>query len=195
MIEIVSVDRADIIEAELFEHRAAGHHAARIFLRAQGAFLEKLRQPMGELLSDLAQTSVGLARKQTREISGHRANRRSDRHIIVVEDHDQARVHRAGIVHRLIGHAGRHRAISDHRDDIATFVLQVARDRHAKPGRDRGGRMRGAERIVLALGALGEPGQAAALAERADTIAPAGDDLVRIGLVSDVPDQPVVAAC
>ena len=48
-----------------------------------------------------------------------------------------------------------------------------------------------AERVVLALGALGEAGQAAALAQRADAVAPAGEDLVRIGLVADVPDQPV----
>jgi hypothetical protein len=43
--------------------------------------------------------------------------------------------------------------------------------------------------------ALGEAGQAAALAQRADAVAAAGQDLVRIGLVADVPDQPVVAAC
>ena len=52
--------------------------------------------------------------------------------------------------------------------------------------------MRRAERVVFALGALGEAGQAAALAQRADAVAPAGQDLVRIGLVADVPDQPVV---
>ena len=52
--------------------------------------------------------------------------------------------------------------------------------------------MRGAERVVFALGALGETGQAAALAQGADAVAPAGQDLVRIGLMADVPDQPVV---
>jgi hypothetical protein len=29
------------------------------------------------------------------------------------------------------------------------------------------------------------------MAQRADAVAPAGQDLVRIGLVADVPDQPV----
>ena len=51
--------------------------------------------------------------------------------------------------------------------------------------------MRGAERIVFALGALGEAGQAAARAQRADAVAAAGEDLVRIGLMADVPDQAV----
>ena len=48
-----------------------------------------------------------------------------------------------------------------------------------------------AERVVLALAALGEARQPAGLAQRADAVAPAGDDLVRIGLVADVPDQAV----
>ena len=51
--------------------------------------------------------------------------------------------------------------------------------------------MRGAERVVFALGALGEAGQAAALAQRADAVAASGQNLVRIGLMADVPDQPV----
>ena len=52
--------------------------------------------------------------------------------------------------------------------------------------------MRGAERVVFAFGALGEPGKPAALAQCADTVAPPGQDLVRIALVTDVEDQLVV---
>ena len=51
--------------------------------------------------------------------------------------------------------------------------------------------MRGAERIVVALGALGESGQPAAGAQGADAVAAAGQDLVGIGLMADVPDQAV----
>jgi len=52
--------------------------------------------------------------------------------------------------------------------------------------------MRRAEGVVEALGALGEAGKAAFLAQRADAVAPAGEDLVRIALMPDVEDQPVV---
>ena len=98
---------------------------------------------------------------------------------------------RAGVVHRLIGHARRHRAVADHRDDAIVAPVEIARHRHAERRRDRGRGMRGAERVVFALRPLGEAGKAAALAQRADAVAPAGQDLVRIGLVADVPDQPV----
>ena len=52
--------------------------------------------------------------------------------------------------------------------------------------------MGGAERVVFALAAAREARQAALLAERADAAAPPGDDLVRIGLMADVPDHPVL---
>ncbi|MEZ0003412.1 hypothetical protein ABIA18_005209 [Sinorhizobium fredii] len=52
--------------------------------------------------------------------------------------------------------------------------------------------MRRAEGIVFAFGAPGEAGQAAFLAQRADAIAPPGQDLVWIALVADVEDQPVM---
>jgi hypothetical protein len=51
--------------------------------------------------------------------------------------------------------------------------------------------VRRAERVVFALAPAREAREAAALAQRADALAPAGQDLVRIGLVADVPDQPV----
>src|SRR5271166_2378490 len=47
------------------------------------------------------------------------------------------------------------------------------------------------ERVVFALRALGESGETAALTESSDPVAPSGQDLVRIGLMADVPDDPV----
>ncbi len=52
--------------------------------------------------------------------------------------------------------------------------------------------MGGAEAVVFALGPLGESGETAALAKGADAVAATGEDLVRIGLVADVPDELVL---
>jgi len=112
-------------------------------------------------------------------------------HVIVVEDDDQPVLVGAGIVHGFIGHAGGHRAVADHGDDIVLAAGEVARHRHAERGGNRGRGVGGAERIVIAFGPLGEAGQAAAGAQRADAVPAAGQDLVRIGLVADVPDQAV----
>ena len=47
----------------------------------------------------------------------------------------------------------------------------------------------GAEGVVLALVAGEEPGDAALLADRGEAVAAAGEQLVDVGLVADVPDE------
>ncbi len=190
MIEIVAVDRADIIEAELLEQRAAGPEAAGEFLGAGRAPLPALgQQLLGELLQKAAEAAIGAAGDELGKISAHGAHRRRDRHVVVVEDHDQTRIHGAGIVHGLIGHARAHGAVADHGHDVVRLAVEVAGHCHAEPGRDRGRGMAGAERVVLALGALAEARQAAGLTQRADAVAAAGQDLVRVGLMADIPNQ------
>ena len=55
VIEIVTVDRPDVIKAELLEQRAAGPERPGIFLGALRLFVDRLRQVPGELLAHLAQ--------------------------------------------------------------------------------------------------------------------------------------------
>ena len=191
MADIVPVDRTDIQEAQLLEQRTAGDHATGIFLGPPRRILQRLGETAGHLLHRLAQPAIGFRRDQAREIIAHRAGRRGDRHVIVVQDDDQPAVHRTGIVHRLIGHAGAHRAVADDGDDVVVAALQVTRHRHAEAGGDRGRAVRRAERIVVAFRPPGETAEAAALAQRADAVAPPGQDLVRIGLMANIPDQPV----
>ena len=93
---------------------------------------EHLRQMLVDLFGRVAQRAVGLAGIQPRQIGRHRADRRRNRHVVVVENDDQPRIHRAGIVHGLIGHAGGHRAVADHGDDI---ILAAGRGRAPPPCR------------------------------------------------------------
>ena len=51
--------------------------------------------------------------------------------------------------------------------------------------------MPSAERIVNALAAFGEPREAVGLAETAHARAPSGDNLMRIGLMANVPNQAI----
>ena len=192
MVEIVAVHRADIEEAELFEQRSAGHQPAGVFLGPLHPALDGAREPFGDVMSHVAQIAIALGRNQPRQVSAHRAHRRRDGHVVVVEDHDQPAVQRAGVIEPLIGHPAGQRAVPDYRDDPVLPALEIAADRETQPGRHRSRRVRGAERVVFALRPFGEAGQAAALANRTDAIAPAGEDLVRVALVPDVPDQDVL---
>ncbi len=193
MLQIVAVDRADVIEAQLLEQgAAAGDDAAREFLGLLGRALERPRQDLRDILRHVAQRAERGRRQRAGEIGAERADRRGDRHVVVVEDDDEARIARAGIVHCLVRHARAHRAVADDRDHIALAAQQLARHRHAEAGGNRGRAVRGAERVVFRFRALGETAEAATLADGADAVAPAGHDLVRIGLMTDIPDQPVV---
>src|SRR6185312_810273 len=49
--------------------------------------------------------------------------------------------------------------------------------------------MCGAETVVFALGALGEPGEATTGAQGPNSVTASGQDFVRIGLMADVPDE------
>ena len=189
LVEIMAVDRADIAKAHLLEQRAAHGHSAHVFLGPACRFFDPKR--LGDALAELADGAVALRGDQAGEIMAHRADRRGDGHVIVVEDDNQPATDMTGIIHRFIGHAGRHRAIADDRDHIAVLVLEVAPHGKAERGRNGGRGMGRTERVVFAFRALGKAGQAAGLAQGADTVAATGQDLVRIALVSDIPDQRV----
>ena len=73
-----------------------------------------------------------------------------------------------------------------------SVAVARGRDRHAQRGADRGAGVADAEGVVLALGAGRKGCQAARLLDGVQPVAPTGQHLVRIGLVSHVPHQPVL---
>ena len=192
-LEVVAVDGADVVEAELLEHRAGHHHALDVLLGAAGELDDRRRQVLEDALAHLAGAVVEAAGEQPREVLVEGPHRRRDGHLVVVEDHQQVGVADvAGVVEGLEGHAGGHRAVADHRDRPAVLAAQAGGLGHAQGGGDGGGRVGGAEGVVAALGALREAGDAAVLAQAGHRLAAAGEHLVGVGLVAHVPDDAVV---
>ncbi len=190
-LDIMTVDRADVIEAKFLEQGAAGHESAGIFLDLARGAVERTRHRPGELLRHPPGHKIFAGADQTGKRIAECAHGRSDRHVIVVEDDDQPVARALGIVHRLIGHSGGHCTVANHRNRAPGAARKFVGDGKAERGRDRGRAVRRAERVIFAFTALGESRQAPAHAKRADAVASAGDDLVRISLVADVPDQGV----
>ena len=99
---------------------------------------------------------VGAPGEQPREVGRHRADRRGDGHVVVVEDDDEPRVQRAGVVHRLIGHARRHRAVADDGDDVrSSRRAGPAPTAMPSPAEMEVEECAGAEGVVLALARAG----------------------------------------
>src|SRR6185437_2723866 len=125
------------------------------------------------------------------EVARERADVGGDRHAVVVEhDHDR-RSQAAGLADRLERDATGHGAVADHRDDLG--VLSAARLAHALLDTDgvadRGRRVAGAHDVVVGLGDRAERREPFVLADRRERVAAAGEDLVRVGLVADVPED------
>ena len=135
-IEVVAVDRPDVVEAELFEKRRRRHHALHVLLGAARELPDA--HALEQMLARPPGARVHPAGEKAREVIGERAHGTRDRHLVVVEDDQQIDIHGPGIVHRLISHACRHRAVADHRDAVALLALRLGGDRHAERGGDRG---------------------------------------------------------
>ena len=189
-IEVVAVDGADIVKTEFLEHGGGHDHALGVLFKALRQFQYGAGQ---DGLADIFRCRIELARHQPRQVAVQRAHGRRDRHVVVVQDHQQVDVFlHARIVHRLEGHAGRHRAVADHGDRVQRVALDLGGLRHAQRGGNRRRRVRRAKRVVFALVTLGEAGNAVLLAQGVHALAPARQDLVRIGLVAHVPHDAVV---
>ena len=192
VVEVMPVDWPDVVETHFLEESTAGQHATGELIGPCGRRLDRSRKVAGDFLAKMSQTLEGTGRQELGEIRAHGADRRRDRHVVVVEDDDESAVARAGVVHRLIGHSGRHGTVADHGNNVVVFPFQIARHGKTQSGRDRGRGMCRAKWIVFAFLTAGEAGQATALTQGANAIAAAGEDLVRIALMADIPDQNVV---
>jgi hypothetical protein len=114
---------------------------------------------------------------------------RGDRHLVVVQDDDQVPIRVPCVVQRLVGQPAGHGAVADHGDHLEVLASQVTPGGDPYRGGDRGGRVPRAEDVVLALLALQEAGEAVPLADAGHLLTAAGEDLMRIRLVPDVPDE------
>jgi hypothetical protein len=203
VLQVVAVHGADVVQTELLEQRraAAGDHAARVLVNLRRHLLHRHRHRLGDGLGALAKLSQRLGRLQARERAGQRAHRilvqrvvlRGERHLlVVVQDDDHVGVQVAGVVHRLVRHAAGDGAVADDGDDVVAAALHVPRHGHAEPGGDGRRRVPGAEAVVRRLAPFGERREPVRLAHGGHPVPAAGEHLVRVRLVPDVPDDAVL---
>ena len=125
------------------------------------------------------------------EVRRERPDRRADRHLVVVDDDQHLRLALADVVERFEREPAHERRIADDDGDPLETVAQVAgfgealRDRQARP------RMTAIEDVVGRLGPPREAADAIELSQRREAVEPPGQELVRVGLVSRVPDDPI----
>ena len=193
--QIVTVDRAEVAEAEIFEEHAARHHR----LEAVADLLELAFRPAADdrhLFEESADLLLGILVEVRHpplvERMRQSAGARADRHLVVVENDEQVLLQPAGVVQRFEDDAARQGAVADDGDRFAVGLAhQIVADLEAEHGRDRRAGVAGHEQVEVGLVRIRVAHQPAARADRVELRIAAGDQLVRIDLVAGVPDQPI----
>ena len=151
-LQVVAVNGADVVEAEVFKQGGRHHHALGMRLQALGQ-LKQRRRSFEHLLADVFSSSIKLTAHELRQVAVQRTHRRADAHVVVVQDDQQIAIANAGIVQRLESHAGAHGAVADDGHRVAVLALLLGGHGHAQSGGNGGGRMRRAKGVVLAFAA------------------------------------------
>ena len=197
LLLIVTIDRSDVMQAELFPDRVRQDQAldrgldlARNFPR-----FVAVRQTREEVLTETGEALILRIEHDAVAPFGEPSDVLGDRPTVVVEDHHQPlRIDVADVVERLVTRPGGERSVADDGDHERLGRVVLRRNRDAEGVGESGAGMAGRQRVVLALGRLGKSGKAAYRSDGSELFVSAGDEFVRVGLIGRVPDQPIFRA-
>ena len=194
----MAVDRAHVGEAQLFKNSPELGHREALHALLEGLELGgQLPVQEGEIADRFLGVVLNELHRLTQphpvQVGGEGANRRADRHVVVVQNHQQIGARQvAGVVDRLQGHASGEGSIADHRDAFEMLLTGITGQGHPQGSRDARGSVPRAEMVEAALAAFEITGHTTLLAKGVKIGVAAGDQLVGIGLVSHIPDHAVV---
>ncbi len=193
---VVSVDRADVLQAEVGEHHLRRQRVLDARLDAVHALVAELaddRHAPDGLAALLENLLVARLQPQPGHVLGEAADgRRVAAAVVVDDDHDRP-PGRGDVVERLPAHAAGQRAVADDGDHVAVAVPgQLERLGQPVGIRQRRAGVAGFHPVVLALAARRIARKAALLAQRVEVVAATGQHLVHIGLMPGVEDDRIV---
>ena len=192
-IDVVSVNGADVFQTHVVEHIRADQPALEPLLEAVDAPVEGTahRDPAREPAPPFFDLEIALPGADVGQVPRRAADVRRDGHAVVVENDDQGLLAGAEVVQTLVGQTARKRAVAQQSDHAVIRMGQGPGPCHAQGHADRVGGVTGDEGVVDAFLRLGKTGHAAEFAERWKLFHPPGQQLMDVGLVSDVKNETV----
>jgi len=191
LLHIVSVDGAEIAQAEGFEKRARSECGLESVLEFPDCVLcgvsELVVQKRDGVPDEFSGSVVGLVERDIDQMGFESARARRDCHLVVVEDDQHIAFQIAEMVHGFESHASGHAAVADDCDDLLPGAGEVPCGCYACGSRNGGRCMAGTERIVRAFGDFRKSGQAAILAVGVHSILSSRKDFMDVCLMADVP--------
>ena len=188
----MTVDRTDITDAEGFDKAVANEETLKgLFCPVVGVAQRVEAYALGAALYGALGAVVAGARQHAPEVAGKGADVLRDRHLVVVQDDDEAACRCGDVVEGFEREAVREGGVANDRHDVLIAAEAVARHGHAERRRDGSAGVAGVEGVAGALAPLEEAGYAALLPKRRELGGAAGEELPGVTLVADVPDDPV----
>ena len=188
---VVAVHRPDIVKAEIVKN--AGRQKARFdpFLEPM-QFLVGMRMLLHNAAVGPLKAEIPRACARAAKQPGNAADVLVNGHTVVVKNDHSGFAARAEIAQSFIAHAAGHGAVAHNGNNVIASVYERPGACHARRQRHRVGGMAGKERIGVALARLGKTGNTVELAQRIKGIAASGQNLVDVGLMSNIEQYPVL---
>ena len=191
-LHVVAVDRAKIPESEFLEDDVGNNQcfdADLDFARQLTRFTTQFGNQAEQLPHVGFDAVVQLTGRYLGQVHVECADVLRNRHLVVVENDDQILVQNSRVVDRFERDTAGERTVAHQRDHLVVIAAEIPGRRHSQRGTDRRAGMADAERVVFALASFGKSAQAILLPERVKLVEPAGDHLVAVRLVADVPND------
>ncbi len=193
-LQVVTGHDADVGDAEVLEQltglREVHDRLAESPRQLEGRLTDDRHASDQVVIGRLAR-SPGRREFDRREVFRQRADRRADRHLVVVEHDQHLRLALADVVQRLEAEAAHQGGIADDHCDALVAAGQVAgRRKPLRDGEARAG-VSAVEDVVLGLAPPRKAADAVQLPETPEPLVPARQQLVRVGLMPGVPDDAV----
>ena len=193
---VVAVDRSDVLQAQIGEHHLRGDRVLDARLDAVHALVAELadqRHAADSLAALLEDLLVAGLQAQRGEVIGEAADGRRVAAAVVVDDDHDGTARGGDVVQCLPAHAAGQRSVADDRDDMAVAVPgQLERLGEPVGIRQCRARVAGLDPVVVAFRTRRIARQAVLLAQRVELVAPTGQHLVYVGLMTGVEDDRIV---
>ena len=196
--DIVTIDRADVLQAQVLEHALRRDDVLDPLLHAVQSLVGRPAQNRSLLEhspTPVEESLVALGGAQSGQVARHPADRGRIGTLVVVDNDDHLPVgSTCDVVQRLPGHTTGERTVADHGDDMALTEYSPRLPSFGEPvgpGQGCGG-MGILDQVVSALLPRGIAGETTGLAQLIEFRCSAGEDLVDVCLVPGVPDDRVV---
>ena len=195
--EVVAEHRADVRDPEVLEELPGLRELDDRVPEATRPLEQRRpdhRHPGDEIVVGAARAAPAAGELDAAQVLAHRADRGRDAHLVVVQHDDQARPALSDVVQRFQRQPAHERRVPDDDRDVLLASAPVTGEREPRGDGDPGAGVPAVHDVVLALAASREATDAAELAQRVEALQAAGQELVRIGLVPGVPDDPIARA-